>query len=147
MTRLSISFKDPLFWVTMAAFVCALIALFFAFNTQGKSAPSIVTVDIEKVTDAQKLVWVKRMREGETEKVLTESRSFSTQLNRTILSIVGQDTVVIDKKAVLLAPTGTDITSEVMQKLHLSEGETRRLYEALQNDVFADFPSLKKDRH
>ena len=147
MTRLSISFKDPLFWVTMVAFLCALIALFFTFNTQGKGSPAVVTVDIEKVTDAQKLVWVKRMREGETEKVLTESRAFSTKLHHTILSIAGKDSFVIDKKAVLLSPTGTDITFEVMQKLNLSEIETTRLYEELQNDVFADFPTLKKDRH
>lgn len=147
MTRKQTLHQDCLLWITISGLLCALVALFFALNPKGNGAISIMTVDIDKITDAQKLVWVKRMREGQTDKVLTESRAFSTELHRTILSIVGQDSLVVDKKAVLLAPTGTDITSEVMQKLNLSEVETRRLYEALENDVFADFPALKKDRH
>ena len=147
MTRKETLFQDSLLWITILALFCALIALYFALNTQGKSTPSVVTVDIEKVTDAQKLVWVKRMREGETQKVLTESRAFQSELEQVIVSIVGKDTIVIDKKSVLLAPTDTDITAEVMQKLNLSGVETRRLYEALENDVFADFPALKKGGH
>lgn len=147
MTRKETLFQDCLLWITISALLCALIALFFALNPKGNASLSVVTVDIEKVTDAQKLVWVKRMREGQTDKVLTESRAFSTELNRTILSIVGQDSLVVDKKAVLLAPTHTDITAEVMKKLNLSEVETKRLFEALENDVFAGFPALKKDRH
>lgn len=147
MTRKETLFQDSLLWITILALFCALIALYFALNTQGKSTPSVVTVDIEKVTDAQKLVWVKRMREGETQKVLTESRAFQSELERTIVSISGKDTLVVDKKAVLLAPSYTDITVKVMEELNLSETETERLYEALQSDVFADFPSLKKDRH
>lgn len=147
MTRKETLFQDSLLWITILALFCALIALYFALNTQGKSTPSVVTVDIEKVTDAQKLVWVKRMREGETQKVLTESRAFQSELERTIVSISGKDTLVVDKKAVLLAPSYTDITAKVMEELNLSETETERLYEALQSDVFADFPSLKKDRH
>ena len=147
MTRKETLFQDSLLWITILALFCALIALYFALNTQGKSTPSVVTVDIEKVTDAQKLVWVKRMREGETQKVLTESRAFQSELERTIVSISGKDTLVVDKKAVLLAPSYTDITAKVMEELNLSETETERLYEALQSDFFADFPSLKKDRH
>lgn len=147
MTRKETLFQDSLLWITILALFCALIALYFALNTQGKSTPSVVTVDIEKVTDAQKLVWVKRMREGETQKVLTESRAFQSELERTIVSISGKDTLVVDKQAVLLAPSYTDITAKVMEELNLSETETERLYEALQSNVFADFPSLKKDRH
>ena len=147
MTRKETLFQDCLLWITISALLCALVALFFAFNTQAKTSLSVVTVDIEKVTDAQKLIWVKRMREGETDKVLTESRAFQSKLEQVIVSIVGKDTIVIDKKSVLLAPTDTNITAEVMQKLNLSEVETRRLYEALENDVFADFPALKKGGH
>lgn len=145
MTRKETLFQDSLFWITISALLCALVALYCAFNPKGHASLSAITVDIEKVTDAQKLLWVKRMRAGETEKVLAESRAFHSNLDRVIVSLVGKDTLVVDKKAVLFAPVNTDITAAVMQKLNLSEIETKRLYEALENDVFADFPTLRKD--
>ena len=147
MTRKETLFQDSLFWITISALLCAIVALCFALNPKGHETISVMTVDIEKITDAQKLLWVKRMRAGETDKVLAESRAFQSELEQIIVSIAGKDTIVVDKKAVLLAPTDTDITARVMAKLNLSEDETKRLYEALESDVFADFPTLRRDRH
>ena len=147
MTRKETLFQDSLFWITISALLCAIVALYFALNLKGHETISVMTVDIEKITDAQKLLWVKRMRAGETDKVLAESRAFQSELEAIIVSIAGKDTIVVDKKAVLLAPTDTDITARVMAKLNLSEDETKRLYEALESDVFADFPTLRRDRH
>lgn len=147
MTRKETLYHDSLFWIAITALLCACVALTFALTDRGNASSSIVTVDIDKITDAQKLVWVKRMREGETEKVLTESRAFHSNLEEVLVSIAGKDTLVVDKKAVLLTPTDSDITAEVMAKLNLSEAETQHLYEALENDVFAGFPAMRKDRH
>lgn len=147
MTRKETLFQDSLFWITISALLCAIVALCFALNPKGHETISVMTVDIEKITDAQKLLWVKRMRAGETDKVLAESRTFQSELEQIIVSIAGKDTIVVDKKAVLLTPTDTDITAQVMGKLNLSEIETKRLYEALESDVFADFPALRRDRH
>ena len=147
MTRKETLFRDSLLWITISALLCAVLALYFALNPKGNETHPIMTVDIEKITDAQKLLWVKRMRAGETEKVLHESRAFQSELEQIIVSIAGKDTLVVDKKAVLLAPVHTDITAQVMDKLNLSEIETKRLYEALESDVFADFPALRRNRH
>lgn len=147
MTRKETLFQDSLFWITISALFCAVLALYLALNPKGHETISIMTVDIEKITDAKKLLWVKRMRAGETDKVLAESRAFQSELEQIIVSIAGKDTLVVDKKAVLLTPTDTDITAQVMDKLNLSEIETKRLYEALESDVFADFPALRRDRH
>ena len=147
MTRKETLFRDSLLWITISLLLCAVVALYFALNSKGNETHPIMTVDIEKITDAQKLLWVKRMRAGETDKVLAESRAFQSELEDILVSIAGKDTLVVDKKAVLLTPTDTDITACVMAKLNLSEAETKRLYEALESDVFADFPALRRDRH
>ena len=51
MTRKETLFQDSLFWITISALLCAIVALCFALNPKGHETISVMTVDIEKITD------------------------------------------------------------------------------------------------
>ena len=146
MNRLILFVKNPLVW----ALVLAGLALCFSFAAWLKSPNAtdqkIVVADIEAVTDAQKLVWVREMKNGHTEKVISESRAFEQRLQKVLKELSGKDTVILDRKAIIASQNIHDITSEVMQALNLKPSEVSLLRQELERDFLTEFPAMRKAR-
>lgn len=131
--------------LSMTALVMAATTLVFLFKNQNSTV--IATADIQAVMDAQKLVWVKRMKAGEGTQVLNDSRDFQRKLEQ-VLAGIAQDgnVVILDKNAFVAGVDVTDLTEVIMNELNLSASETLRLRQSLENELFSDFPTMRKDR-
>lgn len=131
--------------LSMTALVMAATTLVFLFKNQNSTV--IATADIQTVMDAQKLVWVKRMKAGEGTQVLNDSRDFQRKLEQ-VLARIAQDgnVVILDKNAFVAGVDVTDLTEVIMNELNLSASETLRLRQSLENELFSDFPTMRKDR-
>ena len=131
--------------LSMTALVMAATTLVFLFKNQNSTV--IATADIQAVMDAQKLVWVKRMKAGEGTQVLNDSRDFQRKLEQ-VLARIAQDgnVVILDKNAFVAGVDVTDLTEVIMNELNLSASETQRLRQSLENELFSDFPPMRKDR-
>lgn len=131
--------------LSMTALVMAATTLVFLFKNQNSTV--IATADIQAVMDAQKLVWVKRMKAGEGTQVLNDSRDFQRKLEQ-VLARIAQDgnVVILDKNAFVAGVDVTDLTEVIMNELNLSASETQRLRQSLENELFSDFPTMRKDR-
>lgn len=131
--------------LSMTALVMAATTLVFLFKNQNSTV--IATADIQAVMDAQKLVWVKRMKAGEGTQVLNDSRDFQRKLEQ-VLARLAQDgnVVILDKNAFVAGVDVTDLTEVIMNELNLSASETVRLRQSLEDEIFSDFPTMKKDR-
>jgi len=131
--------------LSMTALVMAATTLVFLFKNQNSTV--IATADIQAVMDAQKLVWVKRMKAGEGTQVLNDSRDFQRKLEQ-VLARIAQDgnVVILDKNALVAGVDVTDLTEVIMNELNLSASETQRLRQSLENELFSDFPTMRKDR-
>lgn len=131
--------------LSMTALVMAATTLVFLFKNQNSTV--IATADIQAVMDAQKLVWVKRMKAGEGTQVLNDSRDFQRKLEQ-VLARIAQDgnVVILDKNAFVAGVDVTDLTEVIMNELNLSASETLRLRQSLENELFSDFPTMRKDR-
>lgn len=131
--------------LSMTALVMAATTLVFLFKNQNSTV--IATADIQAVMDAQKLVWVKRMKAGEGTQVLNDSRDFQRKLEQ-VLARITQDgnVVILDKNAFVAGVDVTDLTEAIMNELNLSASETQRLRQSLENELFSDFPTMRKDR-
>ena len=131
--------------LSMTALVMAATTLVFLFKNQNSTV--IATADIQAVMDAQKLVWVKRMKAGEGTQVLNDSRDFQRKLEQ-VLARLAQDgnVVILDKNAFVAGVDVTDLTEVIMNELNLSASETLRLRQSLENELFSDFPTMRKDR-
>ena len=131
--------------LSMSALVMAATTLVFLFKNQNSTA--IATADIQAVMDAQKLVWVQRMKAGEGTLVLNDSRNFQSKLEQ-VLARLAQDgnVVILDKNAFVAGVDVTDLTEAIMNELNLSTSETLRLRQSLENELFSDFPTMRKDR-
>lgn len=131
--------------LSMTALVMAATTLVFLFKNQNSTV--IATADIQAVMDAQKLVWVKRMKAGEGTQVLNDSRDFQRKLEQ-VLARIAQDgnVVILDKNAFVAGVDVTDLTEVIMNELNLSASETVRLRQSLEDEIFSDFPTMKKDR-
>lgn len=131
--------------LSMTALVMAATTLVFLFKNQNSTV--IATADIQAVMDAQKLVWVKRMKAGEGTQVLNDSRDFQRKLEQ-VLARIAQDgnVVILDKNAFVAGVDVTDLTEVIMNELNLSASETLRLRQSLEDEIFSDFPTIKKDR-
>ena len=131
--------------LSMTALVMAATTLVFLFKNQNSTV--IATADIQAVMDAQKLVWVKRMKAGEGTQVLNDSRDFQRKLEQ-VLARLAQDgnVVILDKNAFVAGVDVTDLTEVIMNELDLSASETLRLRQRLENEFFSDFPTMRKDR-
>ena len=128
--------------LSMTALVMAATTLVFLFKNQNSTV--IATADIQAVMDAQKLVWVQRMKAGEGTQVLNDSRDFQRKLEQ-VLARLAQDgnVVILDKNAFV---AGVDVIDLTMNELNLSASETLRLRQSLENELFSDFPTMRKDR-
>ena len=131
--------------LSMTALVMAATTLVFLFKNQNSTV--IATADIQAVMDAQKLVWVKRMKAGEGTQVLNDSRDFQRKLEQ-VLARIAQDgnVVILDKNAFVAGVDVTDLTEVIMNELNLSASETLLLRQSLENELFSDFPTMRKDR-
>ena len=137
--------KNVSLLVSVTALVMAATTLVFLFKNQNSTA--IATADIQAVMDAQKLVWVQRMKAGERTQVLNDSRDFQRKLEQ-VLARLAQDgnVVILDKNAFVSGVDVTDLTEVIMNELNLSASETLRLRQSLENELFLDFPTMRKDR-
>lgn len=137
--------KNVSLLVSVTALVMAATTLVFLFKNQNSTA--IATADIQAVMDAQKLVWVQRMKAGEGTQVLKDSRDFQRKLEQ-VLARLAQDgnVVILDKNAFVAGVDVTDLTEVIMNELNLSASETLRLRQSLENELFSDFPTMRKDR-
>lgn len=128
--------------LSMTALVMAATTLVFLFKNQNSTV--IATADIQAVMDAQKLVWVKRMKAGEGTQVLNDSRDFQRKLEQ-VLARIAQDgnVVILDKNAFVAGVDVTDLTEVIMNELNLSASETLRLRQSLENELFSDFPTMR----
>lgn len=131
--------------LSMTALVMAATTLVFLFKNQNSTV--IATADIQAVMDAQKLVWVKRMKAGEGTQVLNDSREFQRKLEQVLARLAQERNVVIlDKNAFVAGVDVTDLTEVIMNELNLSASETLRLRQSLEDEIFSDFPTMRKDR-
>lgn len=137
--------KNVSLLLSVTALVMAATTLVFLFKNQNSTV--IATADIQAVMDAQKLVWVKRMKAGEATQVLNDSRDFQRKLEQ-VLARLAQDgnVVILDKNAFVAGVDITDLTEVIMNELNLSASETLRLRQSLENELFSDFPTMRKDR-
>lgn len=137
--------KNVSLLLSVTALVMAATTLVFLFKNQNSTV--IATADIQAVMDAQKLVWVKRMKAGEGTQVLNDSRDFQRKLEQ-VLARLAQDgnVVILDKNAFVAGVDVIDLTEVIMNELNLSASETLRLRQRLENELFSDFPTMRKDR-
>lgn len=137
--------KNVSLLLSVIALVMAATTLVFLFKNQNSTA--FATADIQAVMDAQKLVWVQRMKAGERTQVLNDSRDFQRKLEQ-VLARLAQDgnVVILDKNAFVAGVDVTDLTEVIMNELNLSASETLRLRQSLENELFSDFPTMRKDR-
>lgn len=137
--------KNVSLLVSVTALVMAATTLVFLFKNQNSTA--VATADIQAVMDAQKLVWVQRMKAGEGAQVLNDSQDFQRKLEQ-VLARLAQDgnVVILDKNAFVAGVDVTDLTEVIMNELNLSASETVRLRQSLENELFSDFPTMRKDR-
>ena len=137
--------KNVSLLLSVIALVMAATTLVFLFKNQNSTA--IVTADIQAVMDAQKLVWVQRMKAGEGTQALNDSRDFQRKLEQ-VLARLAQDgnVVILDKNAFVAGVDVTDLTEVIMNELNLSASETLRLLQSLENELFSGFPTMRKDR-
>lgn len=131
--------------LSIAAFVMGAAAL--TLSIKHPNSTVIATADIQAVMDAQKLVWVQRMKTGEGTQVLNDSREFQRKLEQ-VLARLAQDrnVVILDKNAFVAGVDVTDLTEVIMNELDLSASETLSLRQRLENEFFSDFPTMRKDR-
>lgn len=147
MTSLLKQLKEPrtlIFILVAHALGFSTLALYASYSTQPKS---ITTADMQFIMDAQKLHWVKRMKEGDTSQVLVDSKAFRQKLDAILAQIAREkNTVIIDKNALVAGYDVSDMTAVIMDSLGLSASETQVLRQSLEDEIFADFPTMRKTR-
>lgn len=147
MTSLLKQLKNPntlVFILVAHALGFAALALYAAYSAQPKN---IATADMQFIMDAQKLQWVKRMKEGDTSQVLMDSKAFRQKLDVILAQIAREkNAVIIDKNALVAGYDVSDMTAVIMDSLGLSDSETQMLRKNLEDEIFADFPTMRKAR-
>lgn len=144
MNRLNLLVKNPLVWALLLAASAFCFSFAAWLNTGASNSQTIVVTDIEAITDAQKLVWVQEMKNGQTEKVIAESRAFEQKLQKVLKELSGKDTVILDRKAIIAGQNVEDVTASLMQALNLKPSEVNLLRRELERDFFTDFPTMRK---
>lgn len=138
--------KKPFLWALLLAGLAFCLSFATWFKSGHINTQKIVVADIEAITDAQKLVWVRGMKNGHTEKVIEESRLFEQKLKKVLEELGGEGSVILDRKAIIAGTNVEDITPIVMQKLNLNASEVNLLRRELERDFFTDFPTMRKAR-
>lgn len=147
MTSLLKQLKEPrtlIFILVAHALGFATLALYVTYSTQPKN---LATADMQFIMDAQKLQWVKRMKEGDTSQVLMDSKAFRQKFDAILAQIAREkNAVIIDKNALVAGYDVSDMTAVIMDSLGLSASETQMLRQSLEDEIFADFPTMRKAR-
>ncbi|HIU37798.1 MAG TPA: hypothetical protein IAC56_05940 [Candidatus Aphodousia faecigallinarum] len=133
-----------LVWIASLMALAIAGALYIKTIT-APTTQAIAVLDMQAVMDAQKLVWVKRMQEGDSAQVLAESRLFNEKLQK-VLKETASDFIVMDQKAFIYGKEVQDLTPVVMRRLGLSENEVKQIHKALEDNLLGDFPTLRKAR-
>ena len=138
--------KDPrTLAITMAA-SAFLLAAMAIYQTSTTKTQRIAVADMQSIMDAQKLVWVQKMRLGEKTQVIASSREFQQKIEGVLTDLtVNSNTVIFDKNALVAGSDVTDITPIIMERLSLSISETQKLRQTLEDEIFSDFPTMRKD--
>ena len=132
--------------ITMSA-SAFLLAGISVYQTSTTKTQTIAVADMQSIMDAQKLAWLQRMRLGEKSQVIASSREFQDKLEGVLNDItVKSNTVIFDKNAFIAGSDVTDMTPIIMERLGLSISETQKLRQTLENELFSDFPTMRKDR-
>lgn len=132
--------------ITMSA-SAFLLAGISVYQTSTTKTQTIAVADMQSIMDAQKLAWLQRMRLGEKSQVIASSREFQDKLKGVLNDItVKSNTVIFDKNALIAGSDVTDMTPIIMERLGLSISETQKLRQTLENELFSDFPTMRKDR-
>ena len=122
----------------------SMAALYITANT---TQQQIVIADMQTIMDAQKLVWVKRMKEGATTEVLKESGEFQQKLESVLAQIANdENAVIVDKTALVAGQNVTDVTPRIVEALGISMAEAQLLKRSLEEEIFSDFPAMRKGR-
>lgn len=148
MKKLPVVFKDP---KTVPIFLAtaALVLSGYAFfqNISRHHSPQIAVADMQSIMDAQKLIWVERMKKGNSADVLNDSRNFQSKLQGVLTGVVADtDTIIIDKNALVAGKNVPDFTNLIMDRLGLSASETAQLRQELEDDLFGENDWHGKDR-
>ena len=132
--------------ITMSA-SAFLLAGISVYQTSTTKTQTIAVADMQSIMDAQKLAWLQRMRLGEKSQVIASSREFQDKLEGVLNDItLTSNTVIFDKNALIAGSDVTDMTPIIMERLGLSISETQKLRQTLENELFSDFPTMRKDR-
>lgn len=132
--------------ITMSA-SAFLLAGISVYQTSTTKTQTIAVADMQSIMDAQKLAWLQRMRLGEKSQVIVSSREFQQKLEGVLTDLtVNSNTVIFDKNALVAGSDVTDMTPIIMARLGLSVSETQKLRQTLENELFSDFPTMRKDR-
>lgn len=132
--------------ITMSA-SAFLLAGISVYQTSTTKTQTIAVADMQSIMDAQKLAWLQRMRLGEKSQVIVSSREFQQKLEGVLTDLtVNSNTVIFDKNALVAGSDVTDMTPIIMARLGLSVSETQKLRQTLEDEIFSDFPSMRKDR-
>lgn len=132
--------------ITMSA-SAFLLAGISVYQTSTTKTQTIAVADMQSIMDAQKLAWLQRMRLGEKSQVIASSREFQQKLEGVLSDLtVNSNTVIFDKNALVAGSDVTDMTPIIMARLGLSVSETQKLRQTLEDEIFSDFPSMRKDR-
>lgn len=132
--------------ITMSA-SAFLLAGISVYQTSTTKTQTIAVADMQSIMDAQKLAWLQRMRLGEKSQVIVSSREFQQKLEGVLTDLtVNSNTVIFDKNALVAGSDVTDMTPIIMARLGLSVSETQKLRQTLEDEIFSDFPAMRKDR-
>ena len=148
MKKLPVLFKDPktvpIFLATAALVLSGYV---FFQNLSQRHSPQVAVADMQSIMDAQKLIWVERMKKGNSADVLNDSRNFQSKLQAVLSGVVADtDTIIIDKNSLVAGKNVPDVTNLIMDRLGLSASETAQLRQELEDDLFGENDWHGKDR-
>ena len=139
--------KDPRAIAVLLSAHALGLSLATLYLEKTNEPQQIATADMQTIMDSQKLIWVKRMKEGGTTQVLKESGEFQQKLE-TILTQISKDenVIIVDKNALVAGQNVTDVTSRIVDELGISATEVQLLRKSLEDEIFSDFPAMRKGR-
>lgn len=140
-------FKDPKTIAILLASHALALSIAAMYLSAGHTSSQIATADMQMILDSQKLLWVKRMKEGDANAALKDSGEFQQKL-QFILNDIAKDNnvVIIDKSALIAGRQVMDVTPHIIEALGISTTEVELLRRRLEEEIFSDFPTMRKDR-
>ena len=147
MKKSSFTQHIPLLALALGSLALILSCANFVLDRTGQKDKTFALADMQSVMDAQKLKWLTRMKEGETALVLEESKAFPAKLDQVLKTLaIRENVIILDKKAVVAGKDITDLTDDILLALNISIEESEAIRRELENDLFGDFPTMRKDR-